>query len=141
MIIGWASLGLGAITTVVATVAIVGLVALGVKALSSGGGTRVDETGVELAPARPPASPGTRAWPCPDRQCSTALPDHPPVLLTRNQAERGQPGRPGGGDHRVIGTRRRSRRGTSTGMTSSSAPCSTVIGTSVVFPVRASAAA
>lgn len=39
-----------AITTVLSTVAIVGLVALGVKALSSGGGTRIDQTGVELAP-------------------------------------------------------------------------------------------
>jgi len=36
---------------VVATVTIVGLVALGVKALSSGGGTRIDQTGVELAPS------------------------------------------------------------------------------------------
>ena len=35
----------------VATVTIVGLVALGVKALSSGGGTRIDQTGVELAPS------------------------------------------------------------------------------------------
>jgi hypothetical protein len=51
MIIEWASLGLGAVTTVAATVAVVGLVALGVKALVSGGGTRIDQTGVELAPS------------------------------------------------------------------------------------------
>lgn len=51
MIIDWASLGLVAITTMVAAVAVVGLVALGVKALSSGGGTRIDEAGVELAPS------------------------------------------------------------------------------------------
>jgi hypothetical protein len=51
MIIDWTSVGLVAVTIVVATVAIAGLVALGVKALSSGGGTRIDRTGVELAPS------------------------------------------------------------------------------------------
>jgi len=51
MSVDWASLSLVAITTVVATVAIAGLVALGVKALSSGGGTRIHQTGVELAPS------------------------------------------------------------------------------------------
>jgi hypothetical protein len=51
MSVDWASLSLVAITIVVATVAIVGLVALGVKALSSGGGTRIHQTGVELAPS------------------------------------------------------------------------------------------
>ena len=51
MIIDWTSVGLVAVTIVVATVAIAGLVALGVKALSSGGGTRIDQTGVHLAPS------------------------------------------------------------------------------------------
>jgi hypothetical protein len=51
MNIDWASLGLVAVTTVVAAVAIVGIFALGVMALTSGGGSRVDQNGVHLQPS------------------------------------------------------------------------------------------
>jgi len=55
MTIDWASLGLVAITTVVAAVAIVGIFALGVAALTSGGER---ESGGSLV-ANPP-SPGAK---------------------------------------------------------------------------------